>query len=118
MGLFSDFEEYFFAVDAGGGALLGALLGQRVGEADTRNEEEQREDGVVLSQSVPFHVAHVSDYGVGKLAGPDSADCRYQRCHAHDEQHVEAPEGVERHQTPVIVRFHDILIGSFRAKIL
>ena len=73
-----------------------ALFREREGERDAGDEEEQREDGVVVEESVPVGVAHLSGHPGRKIPGPEFAQAHDEPCKAHDEEHVETPEGVER----------------------
>ena len=85
-----------FQVDASFAHPFFALFGEREGERDARDEEEQREDGVVVEESVPVGVTHLGGHPVGKFSGTELAQGCYQSCESHDEEHVEAPQGVER----------------------
>ena len=67
-------------------------------KGNARDEEEQWEDRVVVEESVPFGVAHLRDEPVGEAARPETAERNDEGGEAHDEEHVEAPERVERQQ--------------------
>ena len=74
-------------------ALATLRAGER--EADAGHEEEKREDDVHELEAVPLHVAEDrAESGVPQRCG-DGDD---ELLPAHDEQHVEAPQRVQRHQ--------------------
>jgi hypothetical protein len=74
------------------------LLRERKGIGDARDEEEEREDGVVMREAVPCGMAHRFGDGCRYVARKEMADVDDERCEAHDEEHVEASQGVERQQ--------------------
>ena len=84
-------------VDARRGLAFLLLLLERKGEGDAGDEEEQREDGVVVNQSVPRHMLHVSGYRLphGRV-GEEGGDGCEQRSAAGDEEHVEASQRIQR----------------------
>ena len=84
-----------FQVDACHGLSSLHLFLQREGEGDARDEEEQREDGVVVAESVPLDMLHLLGQGLGQAARKPLCQCNEQACAAHDEQHVEAAKGID-----------------------
>ena len=55
-------------VDLRGSPALSQLFGQREREGDTGNEKKEREDGVVLTETVPFDVGHLIGDPLGETA--------------------------------------------------
>lgn len=86
----------YLRVDASFADSFFALFGQREGKRNARDEEEQRENGVVVEESVPRGVPHLGRHPVGETPGPEFAQGDDEPCEAHDEEHVKTPQGVER----------------------
>ena len=85
--------------------MLPALLGQREGERDARNEQEERENGVVVHKAVPLHVLHLLRQALGERAGEPLGKRSQQARAAHDEEHVKTSERIQRLQ-PLVREFY------------
>ncbi len=91
-------------VDAPLGTPVLALFLQREGEGDARNEQEEREDGVVMRQPVPRHMLHLPGYELPRGGvGEKGCNGHEQRGATRDEKHVEAPQGIQRLQSVVLL---------------
>ncbi len=83
-------------VDLRGSPALSLLFGQREREGDAGNEKEEREDGVVLTQTVPFHMGHLGGDPFSEAAlRQQRAQGNDPRGKAHDTKHIGAAQGIQ-----------------------
>lgn len=81
-------------------------LRRREREARARDEEEEREDQVLEREPGPGDVAELPGERAVRRA-ESRAEGDYERPAAHDEEHVEAAQGVKRQETGAfLVRCH------------
>jgi hypothetical protein len=76
------------------------LFTQRKWERNARNEEEERENGVVVSKAIPLDVVHLGGEPRSPLRrGEEATDGHNKTRTTDDEEHIEAPQRIERQQS-------------------
>ena len=80
---------------------LRAFFLKRERECHAGNEQEQREDRVVVMQPDPVHMVHLLSQPAILASRKYSAGLRDDSAQPHDEHHVKAPERIQRQESSV-----------------
>ena len=74
------------------------LFRQRKRERNPRDKQKERENRVVMRQSVPLYVVHLFGYRLKKRSRAQRRQRDEQRSPSHNEKHVESPKRIQRKQ--------------------